>query len=218
MADSPPHRRPSRNPTGRPDLDQIVEDLKRCDAELAETVVEARVVHHGRYMNFERQTVEMPDGRVSQRDLVFHPGAVAILALDNEERLLLVRQYRLAPGGALLEVPAGTLDREADGMEDPTRAAHRELEEETGYRAGKMERLGGFFSSPGFTSEYITLFLATELQPANQDRLKPDEDERLELFRLPWRTAVAAVEAGVIEDAKSAAGIMWLANRMSGPR
>jgi ADP-ribose pyrophosphatase len=82
-----------------------------------------------------------------------------------------------------------------------------------------MERLGGFWTAPGFSSEYITIFLATDLAPAHENRLGPDEDERLELIRLPWPEAVAAVEAGVIEDAKSTAAILWLAHRRTaGPR
>ena len=77
-----------------------------------------------------------------------------------------------------------------------------------------MERMGGFWSAPGFSTEYLTLFLATDLRSADADRLTPDEDEDLRLSRLHWRDAVAAVEAGVIEDAKSIAGILWLARRL----
>jgi ADP-ribose pyrophosphatase len=77
-----------------------------------------------------------------------------------------------------------------------------------------MERIGGFWSAPGFSTEYLTLFFATDLRPAGKDRLSPDEDENLRLSRVHWRDAVAAVEAGVIEDAKSVAGILWLARRL----
>ena len=102
-----------------------------------------------------------------------HPGAVVIAPLDDEERLLLVTQYRLAAGGVLLELPAGTLDVHDGVVEDPSDAASRELEEETGYRAGRMEKLGGFYSAPGFLTEYLSLFLATDLRPAGEDRLRP---------------------------------------------
>jgi ADP-ribose pyrophosphatase len=214
MTDTPPRRPPSRTPTGRPSLDILLDDLARSDVELEERVIQRRILHRGRYMTFEQDTVALPDGRTSLRDLVLHPGAVAILALDDRDRLLLVRQYRVTPGGALLEVPAGTLDAGPEGIENPELAARRELEEETGYRAGQLERLGGFFTAPGFSSEYITLFLATALAPARENRLGPDEDERLELVRLDWREAIAAVEAGVIEDAKSVAAILWLARRL----
>ncbi len=77
-----------------------------------------------------------------------------------------------------------------------------------------MELIGGFWSAPGFSTEYLTLYLATDLRPAGEDRLDPDEDENLRLSRLPWRDAVAAVESGVIEDAKSTAGIFWIARRL----
>jgi ADP-ribose pyrophosphatase len=114
----------------------------------------------------------------------------------------------------MLELPAGTLDTHDGVVEDPLPAAHRELEEETGYRAGSMERIGGFWSAPGFSTEYLTLYCATDLRPAGENRLGPDEDENLRLSRLPWREAVAAVEGGVIEDAKSIAGILLLARRL----
>ncbi len=150
----------------------------------------------------------------STRDIVVHPGAVVVAALDDRNRLLFVTQYRVPCDGAMLELPAGTLDIHEGVVEDPLRAAHRELEEETGFRAGSMERLGGFWSAPGFSTEYLTLYLATDLRSADEGRLSPDEDENLRLSRLDWRDAVAAVEAGVIEDAKSIAGILMLARRL----
>ena len=165
-------------------------------------------------MVFEEDRVVRGDGSESSRDIVIHPGAVVMAPLDSDGRLLLVTQYRVPCGGAMLELPAGTLDIHEGAVEDPLAAAHRELEEETGYRAGWMERIGGFWSTPGFSTEYLTLYLATELRLAADDRLSPDEDENLRLSRLPWRDAVAAVEAGVIEDAKAVAGILLLARRL----
>jgi 8-oxo-dGTP pyrophosphatase MutT (NUDIX family) len=132
--------------------------------------------------------------------------------LDRDGRVALVRQYRVAVGDALLEIPAGGLDLAADGSkEKPLDAARRELEEETGFRAGTWRQLGSFFSAPGFTSEQIHLFLATDLTRAVEDRRHAEEDERLILSWLPWRDAVAAVESGEIHDAKSVAGLFWLA-------
>jgi ADP-ribose pyrophosphatase len=139
---------------------------------------------------------------------------VVIAPLDDRGRLLLVIQYRLAGGGALLELPAGTLDVHDGVIEEPELAAHRELEEETGQRAGRMERLAGYYSAPGFLTEYLTVFLATDLRPAGADRLSPDEDERLRVVAVDWRDAVAAIEAGVIEDSKSVAAILLVARRL----
>ena len=171
-------------------------------------------MHAGRYMAVEADTIVRGDGSTSLRDIVVHPGAVVVVALDGDGRLLLVTQYRVPCGGAMLELPAGTLDTHEGAIEDPLVAAHRELEEETGYRAGSMERICGFWSAPGFSTEYLTLYLASDLRPAGEGRLSPDEDENLRLSRLHWRDAVAAVEAGVIEDAKSIAGILLLARRL----
>ena len=220
MSDSPASRRPSRAPTGRPLLDSLLDDLRAADAELGERVVDRRPVYDGRYLALEVDRVVRTDGSESVRDVVVHPGAVVVAALDSDRRLLLVTQYRVPSGGAMLELPAGTLDTHHGVVEDPLVAAHRELEEETGYRAGSMERIGGFWSAPGFSTEYLTLYLATDLRPADENRLSPDQDENLRLSRLPWRDAVAAVEGGVIEDAKSVAGILLLARRLDavGPR
>lgn len=201
-------------PTGKPGLDSIVDELRTADIELREAVEERHTLHRGRYMTFEVDRIRRDDGSESTRDIVVHPGAVVIAALDSDDRLLFVTQFRLPCAGALLELPAGTLDTHDGAIEDPLLAAHRELEEETGYRAGSMERIGGFWSAPGFSTEYLTLYFATDLRPADEDRLGPDEDENLRLSRLPWREAVAAVEGGVIEDAKSIAGILLLARRL----
>ncbi len=137
---------------------------------------------------------------------------MAILAVDDEDHVLLVRQYRVAAGELLLEVPAGTLDIAADGtIEDPDLAAPRELEEETGMRAGSMRRIASFYTAPGFTSELMHLYYATDLRPADVDRLGPDEDEHLLLERMPWRDAVAAAERGDLRDGKSIVALLWLA-------
>jgi ADP-ribose pyrophosphatase len=183
---------------------------------LAERLVASELLHRGRFLEFRVDTVERADGRRARRDIAVHPGAVAIVAVDPEGRLLLVRQYRHPAGRALLEIPAGTLDHDpaSGATEDPAMAARRELEEETGYRAAAWERLADFWTAPGFATERIFLYLATNLAPAGPDRLAPDEDEQLELVRIPWREAVGAAERGEIRDAKSLIGISWLARRM----
>ena len=137
---------------------------------------------------------------------------MAIVALDREGRVALVRQWRLAANDALLEIPAGGLDIAPDGTkEEPELAARRELEEETGMRAATWRRLGSFYSAPGFTDELMHLYVATDLEPAATDgRLGPDEDERLILEWRPWRDAVDAAVRGEIRDAKSIVGLFWL--------
>jgi ADP-ribose pyrophosphatase len=137
------------------------------------------------------------------------------VAIDDDDHILLVRQYRLPAQAVLLEIPAGTLDRDETGaIEDPLLAARRELEEETGMRAATWEHLLDFYSAPGFTEELMHVYLATGLEAADEaGRLGPDEDEHLLLERRPWRDALAAVESGEIRDSKSVVGLLWYARR-----
>jgi ADP-ribose pyrophosphatase len=184
------------------------------DDDLRERLLDSRILHRGRYLTFRVDRVERADGSIATRDICGHPGAVAILALDGQERVLLVRQWRHAAEAALLEIPAGTLDvvDEPHGVvEDPAVAAPRELEEETGMRADSWRLLGSFWTAPGFATEQMWLYLATGLTPADADRRGPDEDERLHLSAVPWREAVAMAERGEIRDAKSLVGLFWLA-------
>jgi ADP-ribose pyrophosphatase len=185
--------------------------------DLVERVVSTEVLYAGQYLDLRIDTIERPDGSTAKREIIGHPGAVAVIALDPNDQVLLVRQFRLAAGRVMLEIPAGTLnrDRETGGIEDPDAAAARELEEETGYRADRWQKLASFWTAPGFATENMHLYLATDLVPARADRLGPDDDERLLLDRLPFDEAVAAVEQGVIADAKSIVGILWVA-RMRG--
>ena len=181
------------------------------DDPLEERVVESRLVHRGRYMEFRVDTIERADGSTGTRDVVSHPGAVAILAVDDDGRLLLVRQWRVPARQALLEIPAGTLDVHDGVTEDPAVAARRELEEETGHRAATWRRLATFWTAPGFSSELMHLFLATGIAGVGgDDRLTPDEDERLELRYVTIEEAHDMVERGQISDAKTILGILWL--------
>jgi ADP-ribose diphosphatase len=184
------------------------------DDQLAERIVDRRILHRGRYLTFEVDTIERADGTRSERDIAAHPGAVAIVAIGADDRVLLVRQWRTPVGGLLLEIPAGGLDVDetSGATEDPDLAAPRELEEETGYRAASWEKLTSFWSAPGFTSELMHVYLATDLSPAHPDeRLGPDEDEHLRVERMPFADAVAAVDRGEIADAKSIVGLLWIA-------
>jgi len=179
------------------------------DDALRERLISSEVLRKSRVLEFRIDTVEAPDGHRSTRDIAAHPGGVAMVAIDPDGNVLLVRQWRHAVGRALLEIPAGTLDREADGtVEAHLGAAKRELEEETGYRAGSWRYLAGFYTAPGFTSELMHLYLAEDLTPAHEGRLGPDDDERLELERLPLAEAVAMAERGELADAKSLVGLL----------
>jgi ADP-ribose pyrophosphatase len=190
------------------------------DDPLRERLVSSQVVKQGRLLEFRIDTVEAVDGRRSTRDIAGHPGGVCVVAIDDEDRVLLVRQWRHAAGGPLLEIPAGTLDRAADGsIEAHAGAAPRELEEETGSRAATWRYLGAFYTAPGFTNELMHLYLATELTPVQEGGLAPDEDERLELRPTPFSDAVAMAERGELRDAKSIVGLLWVARlRSAGAR
>jgi ADP-ribose pyrophosphatase len=188
-------------------------DVPASDVELREVTVDSEVIHRGRTMTFRVDTIEQADGSRHRREIVGHPGAVAIVALDDEDQVLLVRQFRTAAGRVLLEIPAGTLDVDAatGNVEEPDGAAARELEEETGQRADAWRKLGSFWTAPGFATELMHLYLAMGLRPAHADRLEPDEDEHLLLVRMPWAEAVVAAEDGRIADAKSIVGLLRLA-------
>jgi ADP-ribose pyrophosphatase len=175
--------------------------------DLTERLVNRQVVHQGNYMQFTRDTVLDADGREHTRDVVLHPGAVTVVAILPDRRLLLVRQYRHAAGEELLELPAGTLDRQPDGsMEDRLVAAKRELTEETGYRATTWREMGTFFTAPGFASELMTMFLATGLEP-DPDFNGPDPDERLELEKISFEQALAMATRYELRDAKTLLGL-----------
>jgi ADP-ribose pyrophosphatase len=183
------------------------------DDPLRERLISSDVLRQSRILEFRVDTVETADGHRSTRDIAGHPGGVCIVAIDPAGQVLLVRQWRHAAGRALLEIPAGTLGRDADGrIEDHAGAAARELEEETGYRAGTWRYLAGFYTAPGFTSELMHLYLATDLSAADGARLGPDEDERLVLVRMPLAEAVSMAERGELLDAKSIVGLL-LADR-----
>jgi ADP-ribose pyrophosphatase len=185
------------------------------NTELAERIVGTRTIYRGHYLALQVAEIERADGSRAERELVEHPGAVTVVAVDDLDRVLLVRQWRVPAGRDLLELPAGTLDRDpvTGQTEDPGRAAARELEEETGHRAERWELLGTFWTAPGFATERMYLYEATTLRPADGEQLGPDPDERLELVRLPWRQAVEMAERGEIADAKSLVGLFWLARR-----
>lgn len=160
-----------------------------------------RRVARGARFELITERVTLPDGRTAEVDLLKHPGAAAILPFLPDGRVLLIRQYRHAVGGFLLEVPAGKLDP----GETPIECAARELEEETGQRAGRIEPLGALWPSPGFTDERIHLFVARALVPTEQ---RLDADELIELVPMSFEEALRRVRAGEISDAKSAMALL----------
>ncbi len=166
-----------------------------------------QLIYEGRVIKLSVLEMELPNGAIAHRDVIAHPGAVAIVALDDDRQVLLVRQYRAAIGQIMLEIPAGTLNP----AENPIVCAARELQEEAGYSPGKLESLGGMFVAPGYTSEYIHLFLATELSPSV---LPMEDDEFLEVERMSLDDALAQIDAGIINDGKTIAGLLraqrWL--------
>lgn len=184
------------------------------DEELVERLVERQVLPGGTYLTFVRDTVVTSDGQIRSRDVVLHPGAVTVVAVLPDRRLLLVRQYRHPSGEVLLELPAGTLDVLNGGsIEQPLPAARRELWEETGYWAGSWRKLSEFFTAPGFASELMHMFLATDLKldPAYEG---PDEDERLKLDVMPFDEALSMADDGRIRDAKTLVGL-YLVDRLA---
>ncbi len=174
------------------------EKMKEGQKELWEKQLSSEYLYRGKIVNLRRDQVLTPGGREpALREIVEHPGAVAILALDREERLVLVRQYRHAAGEVLLEVPAGKLEP----GEEPLRCAQRELAEETGCRGGAWSRLTQFYSSPGFCDEQIHLFMAKGVVPG--EPLAADDDEVLEPLWLDLEEAQHLLAEGRINDGKT---------------
>jgi ADP-ribose pyrophosphatase len=172
-----------------------------------ETILKTEKIFSGRVINVAVHDVQLPDGTKSKRELVQHPGAVAIVALAPRRQVLLVRQFRIAAGKVLSEIPAGTLKPN----EPPEACAIRELQEETGYKPGKLESLGGFYVAPGYTTEYIHLYLATGLI---ESRLDGDVDEFIEVEHISLRRALTMIERGDIVDGKTITGLLRVARRL----
>lgn len=192
--------------------DLVLGDDDPRDAALAEVPVSEDVAWTGRIFNVDRLNVKLPDGRVAIRDVVRHPGAVAIVALTEDGRICLVRQYRTALGRVTVEIPAGKLDP----GEDPLECANRELLEETGMEAEKIAFLTTIATSDGFCDELIHIYMATGLSFTQSS---PDADEFINVDLVPLSELVDAVLDGRIEDAKTVVGALIcdaIAHRLNG--
>jgi len=143
----------------------------------------------------------MADGRQTTREIVDHSDCIAVVAIDADDNALLVKQFRKPVEKELLEIPAGGINP----GEDPEAAVQRELREETGYLPQKLERLGGFYSAPGYCSEYLYLYLATDLIPS---QLFAEDTEEISLVRVPMVQILSLIASGSICDAKSIAGLL----------
>ncbi|MDD5038712.1 MAG: NUDIX hydrolase [Dehalococcoidales bacterium] len=161
----------------------------------------SQLIYDGRAVRLWVDVVQMPNGRETTRETVEHSDCVAIVAIDASDNVLLVSQFRQSVKKELLEIPAGGID----GSEDPETAVRREMQEETGYLPLKVEKLGGFYSAPGYCTEYLHLYLATDLVPS---RLFAEDTESIRLSRVPVDKISRLITSGSICDAKSIAGLL----------
>lgn len=164
-------------------------------------LIKSEVLLQGRAFKVRQDTLRTPDNRETKLEIVEHGGSVVIIPIDQEGNLLFVRQYRHAVGRDLLELPAGT----RDGQEPYEQCAAREIREETGMESGALKKLGEFYLVPGYSTEFMAVFLATELK---ENPLDADEDEFLDLEKIPLKQAVEMAERGEIQDAKSLAALL----------
>lgn len=172
-----------------------------------EKTISTQTIYEGKVVKLVVDDVLLPDGQKSKREIVKHAGAVAVIAITKEEKLVLVRQYRKALGKTMLEIPAGKLEP----GEKPIDCALRELEEETGYRAKTLKPLYSFYTSPGFANEIIHLFQAEGLQKGETHL---DQDEFIELVEYSLEACFQAIEAEEICDAKTILAVhLWKAQQ-----
>ncbi len=168
---------------------------------MEERTLDSERIYQGRLVGLRVDRVALPGGRETTREVVEHPDAVAIVAIDSKNNVILVRQFRSPAGKVLLEIPAGCIEP----GEQPSQSALRELEEETGYTAGKMKRICGFYSGPGYSTEFLHIFLATELKLSSK---RPQEDEIIETVTVPLGQIPGLIASGQVCDAKTIAGLL----------
>lgn len=177
---------------------------------MSEKTLSSEIIYDGRAVKLRVDTVEMSNGRQTTREIVEHSDCVAIVAIDEEDNLLLVSQFREAVETELLEIPAGGIEP----GEDPPAAVSREMQEETGYYPRKLERLGGFYSAPGYCTEYLHLYLATDLVAS---QLFAEDTEEISLVRVSLSQISELIASGSIRDSKSLAGLYLLQQHQKQP-
>ena len=163
-------------------------------------LIKSETIMQGRVFKIRRDYLKTPDGLETKLEIIEHGGSVIIIPIDYEGDMLLVRQYRHATGQDMLELPAGT----RDGDESYDGCAAREIREETGMEAGKLEKIGEFYLAPGYSTEFMVVFLATDLK---HNPLDPDEDEVLSVEKIPINKVLEMAEIGKVQDAKSLAAL-----------
>ncbi|MBA7688007.1 ADP-ribose pyrophosphatase [subsurface metagenome] len=168
---------------------------------MAEETLSSRMVYEGRAVKLRVDTVKLPSGRQTSREIVEHENCVAIIAIDDADNILLVKQFRKPVEKELLEIPAGGIDP----GETPEDSVRREMREETGFLPQKVAKLGGFYSSPGFCTEYLHLYLATDLV---HSPLQAEDSQSISLVRVPLLEIPGLIASGAICDAKSIAGLL----------
>lgn len=168
-----------------------------------EKVTSSRRVYDGKVVNLRVDTVLLPDGKMTEREVIEHKGAVAMVPMKDADTVILVRQWRTPAQASLLEIPAGSLDED----EEAEAAAHRELSEEINCAAGRMTKLFASYMAPGYSTEIITCYLAQDLTPKPG---QPDDDENLELVELSLDDALGKIATGEICDAKSISALLYV--------
>jgi len=173
------------------------------DNSLENKFLSSTYIYKGKIIKLRQDKVKLPDGKETTREIIEHPGAVVILALADDQKIIMIRQFRVAANEVLWELPAGKVE---DG-EDLVRCAKRELEEETGYYPRKIKKLLSFFSTPGFCNERLTLFLAEDLEERSKNE---DDDEFIQVKSLKISEVLKMIKGNVIKDAKTIIGILFL--------
>ncbi|XLG10853.1 isopentenyl pyrophosphate and dimethylallyl pyrophosphate dip [Bacillus subtilis] len=172
---------------------------------LEEKTIAKEQIFSGKVIDLYVEDVELPNGKASKREIVKHPGAVAVLAVTDEGKIIMVKQFRKPLERTIVEIPAGKLEK----GEDPEYTALRELEEETGYTAKKLTKITAFYTSPGFADEIVHVFLAEELSVLEEKR-ELDEDEFVEVMEVTLEDALKLIESREVYDAKTAYAIQYL--------